>query len=67
MANRTDAAGTERFSAVVGQMSLLAGFMFCDGREAFETLSAGTGAEMQMLFNALNGELQELFAGVRHA
>jgi hypothetical protein len=49
-----------RFSAVVGQMAALAGFMYCDGREAFARLSATTRADLHVLFDELNTELQQL-------
>ena len=49
-----------RFATVIGQMAALAGFMYCDGREAFELLSPATRANLHALFDELNAELQQL-------
>ncbi|NPT57385.1 hypothetical protein [Paraburkholderia elongata] len=56
---------SERRSALFGQMSALAGFMYCDGREAFNALPECARDELRTLFNSLNGELQEAIAGSR--
>jgi hypothetical protein len=52
----------DKKSALLGQMSALAGFMYVDGRGAFEVLTDRTRDELRILFNTLNDELQELIA-----
>jgi hypothetical protein len=55
-------SANDKKSALLGQMAALAGFMYCDGREAFAVLPSRTRDELRILFDALNDELQELIA-----
>ena len=48
-------------------MAALADFMYCDGREAFALLPVTTRVDLQMFFDTLSNELQQLTAEeVRH-
>ncbi|MFL9930878.1 hypothetical protein P0D88_16825 [Paraburkholderia sp. RL18-103-BIB-C] len=53
-------SANEKKSGLLDQMSALAGFMYVDGRDAFNVLPDRTRDELRILFNTLNDELQEL-------
>ena len=59
--------GNDEITALLGQMASLAGFMYCDGREAFAVLPDRTQSELRIVFEALNEELQTLLAETGHA
>ena len=51
-------AKQSNFSRIAGQMSALSDLMHGDGTDAFTLLSDGAQAEVRILFEALNDELQ---------
>jgi len=54
-----------RICEVVAQLSSRAGFMFADGREAFELLADDSKQNLRVVFDALADELHSL-TGVNH-
>lgn len=53
-------SANDRKSAVIAQMAALTGFIHGDGREAFNTLSNGSRAELMALFATLADDLKRL-------
>lgn len=53
---------SQKKSALLGQMASLADFMHVAGRDAYDVLPEHTKAELHVLFDAINDELQDLIA-----